>query len=138
MGLTVRDDPPKSVDVASRAWGEIVDGFALSIAQEPGLTLSVVIRNSDPAAKTLTIPGWLHFYRLDIDAPLTAFGKRLLSPERESSKITATLKSGEPVETQVPIGALFEFKPAGAYRAAVSCELPGGKTLTSNSITIRA
>ena len=31
MGLVLRDDPPKVIDMTGREWGEVVDGLALSI-----------------------------------------------------------------------------------------------------------
>ena len=51
MGLSVRDDPKKEVDIAGRSWGAPVDGLALSILHTPnersdGLaTVSVAIHN---------------------------------------------------------------------------------------------
>ena len=35
MGLSVRDDPKKLVDIAGRQWGEAIDGLALSVILKP-------------------------------------------------------------------------------------------------------
>jgi hypothetical protein len=57
MGLVLRDDPPKVIDMAGRAWGEAVNGFALSIREIPKedprqqAVLSVVIRNAGTEPK---------------------------------------------------------------------------------------
>ena len=90
MGIMVRDDPPKVIDVAARSWGDPVDGFVLSIEQiahdeNAPPTLSVVLRNVSPAAQTLAIPGWLHYYHFDMTAPLSPFGRELLKPERSTA-----------------------------------------------------
>jgi hypothetical protein len=68
MGLIVRDDSPRVIDMTGREWGEPADGLALSIREgkkdDPGQlpVLSVVMRNAGPERKALTIPGWLFFY----------------------------------------------------------------------------
>jgi hypothetical protein len=142
MGIMVRDDPPKVIDVAARTWGDAMDGFALSIEQIPHgdedapPSLSVVLRNVGDAAQTLEIPGWLHFYHFDLTAPLSPFGRELLKPERSSERLTVTLQPGETVDTQVPIGSIFTMKQKGEYRTRVSCTLPGGGALLSNTIAI--
>lgn len=140
MGLMVRDDPPKVIDVAARVWGEPSADFALSIEPlpppEPGtpLTLSVVLRNVGAAPQTLQLPGWLRFYRIEIDAELTPFGRRLLDPDRAPERVAITLKPGEPTETQVPAGALYSMKRGVPYRIRVSCTLPAGEIVVSNDI----
>ena len=142
MGIMVRDDPPKVIDVAARAWGDPVDDFVLSIEQiqqedsDTPPSISVVLRNVGSAAQTLTIPGWLHFYHFDMTAPLSPFGRELLKPERSNERFTVTLQAGDTVDTQVPIGSIFTMKEKGEYRTRVSCTLPGGGTLLSNTIAI--
>lgn len=140
MGLTMKDDPVRVVDPAARQWGESVDGFALSI--EPVFlredrsvvsNLSVVIRNVSSEAKSLTIPGWLHFFHVDVGAPLSAFGRELLKPERRKPALDVPLEPGALVEAQIPIGSIFETQRGTRYTARVSCELPGGATLRSNT-----
>jgi hypothetical protein len=133
MGLTVRDDPRRVIDISARQWGETLDGFALSLEPFPG-GISVVLLNVGEAPRTLTIPAWLRFFRFDIDAPLTPFGRQLLSPERQAGHIAVTLKPREPVETQVPLGSLFALRPGEKYAVQASCTLPDGDTLHSNRI----
>ena len=141
MGLTMKDDPVRVIDPAARQWGEAADGFALSI--EPVYlredrsvvsNLSVVIRNRGSEARSLKIPGWLHFFQVEVGAPLTAFGRELLRPERRKAEMDAPLEPGALVETQIPIGSIFEMQPGTRYRAQVTCQLPGGATLRSNTI----
>ena len=137
----MKDDPVRVVDPAARQWGESVDGFALSI--EPVYlredrsvvsNLSVVIRNVSGQAKSLTIPGWLHFFQVDVGAPLSAFGRELLRPERRKAEIDVPLAPGALAETQIPIGSIFEMRRGASCTARVSCELPSGATLRSNRI----
>ena len=137
MGLTVRDDPKRVIDPAERAWVEAVDGFALSIRAMPE-GLSVVLRNVGTAPRTLVVPGWLAFYKIEIEAPPTPFGRELMKPGRQTERITATLAPGELTETQVPVASLFAVQPEAAYRTRVSCVLPGGETAFSNTITLTA
>ncbi len=132
LGLTVRDDPPRVIDVDARAWGEPVDGFVVSIQRITG-TLSVVLRNVGSSARTLNIPTWLSFFKIEIEAALTPFGREL--SKREPQFINPTIGPGELVETQIPLGSLFLLKPNERYRIQVSCTLPGGQTLHSNTIS---
>ena len=142
MGLMVRDDPPKVIDVAARTWGEPAEGFSLSIEQVPQddpsapPSLSVVLRNLSSEAKTFTIPGWLHFYRYDVTAELSPFGRQLLKPERATERLSVTFKPGEPIDTHVPIGSIFNMRQKGDYRTRVSCTLPSGATVLSNTISM--
>ncbi len=133
MGLTVRDDPPRVIDPAARVWGEPVDGFALSIAPESD-AVSVVLRNVGTATRTFVVPGWLAFFRIDIDAPPTPFGRQIVNPERQTERITATLAPGELTETQVPVGSLFSLRPGNTYRIAISCTPPDCGTVYSNTL----
>jgi hypothetical protein len=132
LGLTVRDDPPRVIDVNARVWGEPVDGFVLSIEQITG-TLSVVLRNVGPSPRTLDIPTWLSFFKIEIEAPLTPFAREL--SKRQSQFINPTISPGELVETQIPLGSLFLLKPNERYRIQVSCILPEGQALHSNAIS---
>ena len=105
MGLVLRDDPPKVIDMTGRQWGQSVDGLALSVREIPQedpaqqTVLSVVIRNEGPEPKTLIVPGWLFFYELQLDAPLTAYGSQLLKPERRTERMEVTLAAGQAKET---------------------------------------
>lgn len=143
MGLTVRDDPPRVIDVAARQWGPSVDGFALSIEtiaqEERGAppVLSVVLRNVGNFTQTLSAPSWLVFFPVQTTAEPTLFGRELLKPERQTMRVTSTLAPGEFFETQLPVGSLFDLRARGEYPAQVSCTLPDGATLLSNKIAIR-
>jgi hypothetical protein len=137
MGLTVRDDPKRVIDPAERAWGEPAEGFALSIKAMPE-GLSVVLRNVGTEPRTLVAPGWLAFYKIEIEAPPTPFGRALTKPGRQTERITATLAPGEMTETLVPVASLFAVQAEAGYRTRVSCVLPGGETAYSNTITFRA
>ena len=137
MGLSVRDDPKRVIDPAARVWGDPVDGFALSIDPMPD-GLSVVIRNIGTSPRTLVVPGWLSFFRIEMEAPLTPFGRELLKPERQTERVTVTLAPGELAETQIPLGALFALREKASYKVRVSCTLPDGNTAFSNFATITA
>jgi hypothetical protein len=142
MGLIVRDDSPRMIDMTGREWGESLGGLALSVREgkkeDPQHlpVLSVVLRNAGPERKALTIPGWLFFYDIEINAPLTSYGRELLKPDRKREKIDITLGPGDATETDLPIGLLFEMRAPGSYRVRVSCHLPDQLTLHSNGIDI--
>jgi hypothetical protein len=148
MGLVLRDDPPKVIDMAGREWGETVDGMALSVREIPGedpqqnAVLSVVMKNCSTEEKTFTIPGWLFFYEIQVaraggaSVPLTAYARELLKPERKTERIAITLGAGDARETDLPLGALFDLRARGDYRVRVSCKLPDGAVLVSNLILI--
>ncbi len=147
MGLVIRDDPPKVIDITGREWGPAIDGMALSIRtmprdspQDPAV-LSVVIRNNGTAAKSFTVPGWMFFYHAEVTrqdglpAQLTAYGKQLLKPERQTEKIEVKLGPGDARETDLPVAALYEMREGGPFRVVVSCMLSDG-LLRSNEITV--
>jgi hypothetical protein len=143
MGLIVRDDSPRVIDMTGREWGEPADGLALSIREgkkdDPGQlpVLSVVMRNAGPERKALTIPGWLFFYEITVsNAQPTAYGRELMKPERRTERIELTLGPGDATETDLPIGLLYEMRARGTYRVRVSCHLPDGVTLRSNEIAV--
>jgi hypothetical protein len=142
MGLTVRDDPPRVIDAASRTWGDPADGFALSIEplpqEEQGAPpgLSVVLRNTGSMPQTISAPGWLAFFSVEIPAEPSPFGLELMKPERQTMRVTATLAPGELFETQIPVGSLFDLRTKGEYRTQVSCMLPDGATLVSNPVIL--
>ena len=148
LGLTVRDDPPKTVNIAAREWGEPVGGFALSIQQirkedpEQLPAISAAIRNVSGEQRRFAIPGWLTFYSVEISGPQgervgpTAFGRELLRPERHHGRIVLDLAPGQAVETDVPIGSIFDMRATGEYRVRVSASLPEDGTALSNPIVI--
>jgi hypothetical protein len=142
MGLVLRDDPPKVIDMIGRQWGQPVNGLALSVREIPSedprqqTVLSVVIRNEGPEPKTFIVPGWLFFYEVHVDAPLTAYGSQLLKPERKTERMDATLGPGQAKETDLPVGVLYDMRASGDYRIKVLCRLPDGAVLTSNEIVV--
>jgi hypothetical protein len=147
MGLVIRDDPPKVIEMTGREWGPALDGIGLSIRtlatdslRDPAV-LSVVIRNNGSAEKSFTVPGWMFFYQAEVTAqngsavPLAAYGKQLLKPERRTEKIEVKLGPGDARETDLPIAALYEMREGGPFRVVVSCRLPDG-LLRSNEIAV--
>jgi hypothetical protein len=112
----------------------VVNGLRLSIQCRPPV-LSVVLRNVSAQPLSLTIPGWLFFFQVEIDAPMSGYGQALLKPERRTEQIALTLKPGEPTETDIPVSLLF-VNPSGHY-ARVVCVLPDGSRLESNRTLIR-
>ena len=143
MGLTVRDDPPRVIDVAARQWGPSVDGFALpieTIAQEEGELLRFCPLCSGmwgTLPKRCPLRVGSYFPPVQTTAEPTLFGRELLKPERQTMRVTSTLAPGEFFETQLPVGSLFDLRARGDYPAQVSCTLPDGATLLSNKIAIR-
>ena len=142
MGLVLRDDPPRVIEMTGRQWGQPVNGLALSVREIPRedprqqTVLSVVIRNEGPEPKTFTVPGWLFFYELQLDAPPTAYGSQLLKPERKTERMEVTLAPGQAKETDLPAGVLYDMRTSGDYRIKVLCRLPDGAVLTSNEIVV--
>jgi hypothetical protein len=150
MGLVIRDDPPKVIDMTGREWGETVEGLALSIReirkQDPGelATISVVMRNNGPQPRKFTMPGWLFFYEMEVVAAdgsrvgLTPYGSRLMKQERAAENIQFALGPGEATETDLPLATLYDLRARGSYRVRVSCRAPEGGLLASNEIVVRA
>ena len=150
MGLMMRDDPPRVIDLASRHFGVPVEGLALSIKelekedpdQLPGL--SVVLRNVGPTPLKLTVPGWIFFYEVmaigqdGTPVPLSPFGRELLKSERKTESIPITLAPGELHDNELPVGSLLGFKKGSGYSIGVACKIPGNVRLQSNEISLRA
>jgi hypothetical protein len=146
LGLTVRDDAPKTVDIAGREWGAPVGGFSLSIEQirkeDPAQlpAISAAVRNVSGQRKRFEIPGWLVFYGIEITGPEgaragpTAFGRELLKPERHQRRIVLDLAPGQAVETDIPIGSIYDMRAPGAYRVRILASLPDGGVAFSNPI----
>ncbi len=149
MGLTVRDDPKKVVDVAGRAWGEAVHGLALSVLlsarkhdDEPP-SVSVAIHNRSPHVQRLLTRGWLNYFRVSavnaegVLAPMTAYGRESMKPERLPAPAEVVLAPGQAVEADIPIGLLFEMR-RGDFRVQAMCDAPGGGVIASNEIQVKA
>jgi hypothetical protein len=148
MGLTVRDDPKKVVDIAGRTWGEPVDDIALSVQLRPMEdpdelpAVSVAIRNTGAARRTLRTRGWVDFFHVTVrdssgtDAALTSYGRELLKPEHRQSHAEVELEPGEAVEADIPIGSIYRMK--GMYRVRASCATAEGGRAISNEIEVNA
>jgi hypothetical protein len=148
MGLSMRDDPPKVVDLSIHQFGETKDGLALSIRQIPRddpdalPSVSVVIRNVGQETRKFVVPGWLAFYNFDVRTPdgspalLTPFGRALNKPEHRNERINVSLAPGALNETEVPLGSIFRLRPGEKYVVRASSEPTEGVTLQSNEITI--
>ena len=150
MGLSVRDDPKRQVDIAGRAWGEPVEGLTLSVAlkqqEDPDAlpTVSVAIHNRSAETQRLMTRGWLHFFSVTVLAPdgrvtgLTPYGSQLMKPERQPAPAPVTLAPGEAVEADIPIGAIVEMRRTGKeYRVKASCEAPDGGQIVSNELPVK-
>jgi hypothetical protein len=143
MGLALRGDPPRSIDVTHREWGEPVDGVALSIREIPRedpeqlVSVSAVMKNSGQKQIPLTIPGWLYFYQIEIDAPTTPYGRSLLNPKHRKEPLEILLGPGDATETDLPVGSIFELRPGKNYPMRVTSRLPDGALLRSNELSIR-
>jgi hypothetical protein len=150
MGLGVKDDPKKVVDIAGRTWGEPAHDLALSVLLKPKEdpdelpAISVAIQNRNAVAQRLTTHGWLDFYRVSVTDPagaaaaMTPYGRELLKPERRQTLPDITLSPGEAIEADIPIGSIFQMRKRQQYAVQVSCEAPGGSRVTSNQISVQA
>lgn len=142
MGLVLRDDPPKVIDMTGREWGEAVDGLALSIRElrrdDPREVagISVVMKNEGTGTRAFSIPPWIFFYKIE-GLELTPYGRQLMSPDRKGKDIEVTLGPGAAIETDLPLGTIYKFSATGNHKLQVSCELPGHAVLRSNELTIQ-
>jgi hypothetical protein len=142
MGLVLRDDPPRVIDMTGREWGELVDGLALSVRElkreDPGHVagISVVMKNAGTDPKTLDVPPWIFYYEIE-GLELTPYGRQSMNQDRKAKNIEVTLRPGDAIETDLPIATIYKIRAAGDYEVQVSCRLPDGSVLRSNEITIR-
>jgi hypothetical protein len=143
MGLVMLDDPPKVIDMTGRVWGEAVDGLVLSIrelAREDSRSvagISVVMKNSSAVARTLHVPAWINYFKIE-GVELTPYGRSVLDPARSAKKADVTVAAGGAVEAELPIGRIYSMQAPGVYSVQVSCRLDDGSVLCSNRIEIRA
>jgi hypothetical protein len=142
MGLVLRDDPPKVIDMAGREWGDPADGLALSIRElkredlHQVAGISVIIRNEEPRARTFNVPPWIFFCEID-GLELTPYGRQLMSPDRKGKNIEVKLDPNGAIETDLPVATIYDMRAGGEYKIQVSCRLPDQTVLRSNEITIR-
>jgi len=146
MGLAVRDDPKKVVDVAGRTWGRSADDIALSMQlkrkEDPDElpAVSVAIRNVGGTRRTLRRRGWLEFLNVTVrdssgrDAELTSYGREVMKPEHAQPPAEVELEPGEAVEADIPIGSIYRMK--GMYRVQASCATAEGGRSVSNEIEV--
>ncbi len=149
LGLSVRDDPPKTIDLTNREWGTPAGGLAVSIREIPKEdpdqlpSVSAVLRNVSDARQRFSIPAWLIFYSIGVTRPdgspaaLTPFGRELLKPERHPRGVTLDLAPGQPVETEIPVGSIFDMRAKGEYRIRLTAARPDAPVLESNQIAVR-
>lgn len=144
MGLALKADPPKVIETEGREFGTITGGFDLSVAQRKDQNdlLSVILRNVEPAAKRIVTHGWLAFLEIHLkspegaDVPLSAYGRVALGPDRAKSNAAIQIGPGEMVETELPVGLLYDLYSPGTYQVIVSCQVDGG-VLTSNTCLLK-
>lgn len=142
MGLVLRDDPPKVIDLTGREWGEVAGGLALSIRElerddsRQVAGISVVMKNEAAHPQTLNVPPWIFFYQIE-GLELTPYGRQLMTPGRQGKNIQVRLGLGDAIETDLPVATFYNLRAAGDYKVQVSCRLPDQTELRSNEITIR-
>jgi hypothetical protein len=142
MGLVIRDDPPKVIDLAGREWGAEVEGLVLSIRELPRedarqvTGISVVVRSVSSETKRLSVPSAAFFYRIE-GLDLTPFGRQFFGGGYKGQNMNLTLAPGEPTETDLPLSTMYNVRGLGEHRVHVSCALPGGADLRSNEIVIQ-
>ena len=102
----------------------------------------MILRNLDPAEKKIATHGWLHFLRVQLTTPaggnafLSPYGREALNPARAKPEATLRVGPHGMVETELPLGLLYDMAAPGSYRAVVSVQLPGS-VLTSNECTLK-
>lgn len=137
MGLVLRDDAPKVIDMTGREWGEPVGGLVLSIRElkreDPKQLagISVVMKNQGTAPITLNVPPWIFYYKIE-GLELTPYGRQLMAGDQKRQLVDVTLRSGDAIETDLPIAKIYNLQE----KIRVSCQLPDGTVLRSNEITI--
>jgi len=137
MGLVLRDDPPKVIDLTGREWGEPAGGLALSIRElkredpKEVAGISVVMRNQGTDARTLSVPPLIFFYKFE-GQELTPYGRQLMNPDHKQRLVEVKLGPGEAIETDLPIAKIYNLRD----KLRVSCQLPDDTVLSSNEITI--
>jgi hypothetical protein len=123
-----RTEPPSE---EGRTWGEVVDGFAISIAPVHDESVSVLIKNMSPEEKRVSIPTWLHYLEINITtvdgAPvaLKPYGKQFLEKPKTEKLLDRDFLPGKYMSIEIPIGALYDLKRPGAYSLSLSCPVPG-------------
>lgn len=146
MGIWIRfhdkrTEPPTE---EGRAWGEAVDGFAMSLAPAHDESVSLLIKNVSAEEKKITIPAWLTYLHIDVTTPdgaavpLKPYGKQFMESKKDEKELDRDFPPGKSMAIEVPIGALYDLKRPGTYRLVFSCPAPGqpAATVVSNVITL--
>lgn len=142
MGLVLRDDPPKVIDMTGRIWGDAVDGLALSIRELPRddqgrvTGISVVVKNAGQESRTLDGPLAARYEVEGVE--LSAYGRQLSTASPRTAPIPVILGGGGAIETELPIATTHGVRTFGEYRLHVSLKLADGKTLRSNELMVIA
>jgi hypothetical protein len=143
MGLVLRDDPPKVIDMTGREWGAAVAELALSIRElkreDPRQVagISVVMKNEGTRPRAFNVPPWIFFYEIE-GLELTPYGRQLMSPDRKGRNVEISLGPGDAIETDLPVATIYNLRAPGDYKVRVTCRLPDQTVLRSNEIPIRA
>lgn len=147
MGLSVKDDPRKVVDIAGRTWGSPVEGLVLSLAlkkkEDPDelASVSVALHNTRPVPLSFVIHGWVNFFRVKVlspdnsEAELAPYGREVFRTDHRPAATEITLAPGEALEADIPIGLIYRLK-SGEYRVEAFAEVDGSRVV-SNRITIQ-
>lgn len=130
-----------------RSWGPEVDGFVISIAAnsvkptpDETLSIEIALRNTGDTVREIIVPPWLIFFPIQITdsagnpAILNSFGKRQMEAAQATGARPLTLPGGETLEADIPIGALYTWRPGTIYTLYGHC-LAGGAI--SNELEIR-
>ena len=142
LGLVIRDDPPKVIDLTGREWGPAVNGLRLSLRELPRedpmqvTGVSVVMRNIGTTSKQITVPPWVFFYRIH-GLELTPYGRQFMNAGPRGQNTDLTLKPGDAIETDLPLSTMYNMRAPGQYRVQVSAPLPDTTELQSNEIAVR-
>jgi hypothetical protein len=138
MGLVIRDDPPKVIDMTGREWGAPVDGLVLSVREDSRSVagISVVMKNEGGHAKMLRVPAWIHYFHIEGLEP-TAYGRKLLDSAGAAKDGEIRIAAGGATEAELPIGRIYEMRTPGVYPISVWCGLTDQSVLRSNTIEIR-
>ena len=141
MGLVIRDDPPRVIDLTGREWGAATNGLALSIRELPRedprqvTGISVVMKNVGTEAKRVVMSSGPFFYRIH-GLDLTPFGQQFFKSRQQGQQTSVTLGPGDPSETDLPLSTMYDLRRLGEHRVYVTAALPDGAELRSNEITI--
>ena len=117
-----------------RSWGAEVEGFAVSIAANSAkptldhpLSIEIALRNTSSVARQITASPWLSFFPIQITdsagnpALLNSFGQRQMEAAQATDARPLTLLSGETLEADIPVGALYIWQPGTIYTLRGRC-----------------